>query len=107
MVLREKDLTSQSHFQARDANSQLRLGCIVMGPAFHDEAGAWDTIKIYLSSSYGEFHAERRCVCTVLNLSLSATLSRFRRLHVIWTVHGSTFVMSLEIEKTIILINEQ
>lgn len=46
--------------QARDPRSMLRVGSIVTGPAFHDEEGAWDTVRLYISSNYQEFHAERQ-----------------------------------------------
>jgi hypothetical protein len=45
--------------EASDRNSPLRTGCIVTGPAFHDEGSSWETIRIYVISDYYDMQAER------------------------------------------------
>lgn len=45
--------------EACDSFSPLRAGCIVTAPAFHDEGGSWETIRIYVVSDYHEMQAER------------------------------------------------
>lgn len=70
--------------QSSDPNSQLRLGCLVMGPAYHDEEGSWDTVRVYLSSSYGEHHAERRYLNRFVFPALAVDCLQ-QRLHFKWT----------------------
>ena len=79
-----KSMANDVMMQSKDPNSQLRLGCLVMGPAYHDEEGSWDTVCVYLSSSYAEHHAERRYLNRFVFPALAVDCLR-QRLHFKWT----------------------
>jgi len=65
--------------EASNPYSTLRGGCIVTGPAFHDQGSSWETVHIYVCSNYFEMQPEREflerfvfpalaCKCQTLKL---------------------------------------